>query len=390
MLETQPLPHPAADVPSGPPPVPQDALDGAARPEASQAAAEPTSNADLRGAPEGDGMAAAALAAALPNRADASDARERSGGGVSGAEEEARGPTAPASDQPSIIVDMGPDFDGLIRELIECAPDEEGQAVEALLSLGTMALPALVERFPGPLWFERRGAPRQLPQGRDVSAIARALMAFGERAAPYIVELMESADADVRFYASLLACDSPRPSLLMAFVQRAFDPDPQVRLLVRGALRRFSPLSDYGDALALLRTRAGDASLGVAERLNALEALASTRDAGSVQLLVELSEDGDRQLSVPARRALVATTGQEFDSARKWRTWLQRHGDKSRTEWLIESLMHAEEQVRGVAGEELQRLTQVYHGFVASAPKRERERVQRRYRQWLRHEARHR
>ena len=44
--------------------------------------------------------------------------------------------------------------------------------------------------------------------------------------------------------------------------------------------------------------------------------------------------------------------------------------------------MHHEERIRSVASIELQKLTQVYHGFSASAPKRDREQIQRRYRDW--------
>jgi hypothetical protein len=44
--------------------------------------------------------------------------------------------------------------------------------------------------------------------------------------------------------------------------------------------------------------------------------------------------------------------------------------------------MHGDERVRTTAGLELQKLSQVYYGYSAAAPKRDRERVQERYRQW--------
>jgi hypothetical protein len=107
----------------------------------------------------------------------------------------------------------------------------------------------------------------------------------------------------------------------------------------------------------------------------------------SVELLVELTAHTDRQLSVPAHRALVAITAQDFGNAeRKWRAWLKKHGAQYRAEWLIDGLMHGDEKVRAIAGRELQELSQVYFGYVAGAPRRERERAQRRYLDWWRNE----
>jgi hypothetical protein len=86
---------------------------------------------------------------------------------------------------------------------------------------------------------------------------------------------------------------------------------------------------------------------------------------------------------VPAHRTLIAITAQDFANVpRKWKTWIDKNKGRHRVEWLIEGLMHSEERVRATAGMELQKLTQVYYGFSASAAKRDRERAQKRYRDW--------
>jgi len=111
--------------------------------------------------------------------------------------------------------------------------------------------------------------------------------------------------------------------------------------------------------------------------------VATLRDTASVGMLIELVGDPDKQLSVPAHRALIAITAQDFESSvRKWQAWLTKHEREHRVEWLIESLMHAEERVRAVAASELQKLTQVYYGYLAAAPKRDRERARDRYLVW--------
>jgi hypothetical protein len=132
-----------------------------------------------------------------------------------------------------------------------------------------------------------------------------------------------------------------------------------------------------------LRDKAADERELIPGRASALEALSVLRDPRSVELLVKLSAHANRQLSVSAHRSLVAITAQDFgDSARKWKNWLEKNSKRARAEWLIDALMHSDERLRNVAGVELQKLTQIYYGFVAAADKRERERIQRRYREW--------
>ncbi|HJK96299.1 MAG TPA: hypothetical protein RMF84_03715, partial [Polyangiaceae bacterium LLY-WYZ-14_1] len=59
-----------------------------------------------------------------------------------------------------------------------------------------------------------------------------------------------------------------------------------------------------------------------------------------------------------------------------------------RIEWLIDALLHPEEEMRGAAGEELQQLTQQYLGYHPSLPRRDREIAHRKYRSWWEQEGR--
>jgi hypothetical protein len=294
---------------------------------------------------------------------------------------------ASAPTERSIAVEPDSDLNALVSELMRCGPDDEGPALARIARVGEAALPLLVQRFPGPLWFDRRQAHQRLPRGRDVSAIARALAAFGERADRYLTPLLESPALETRFYATLLAVDTLRPALLPALAARLFDADAKIRLLVLDALSAYQHLPAFQAVLETLRARALDTSSSMQTRMTAIEALAQLRDVDSLELLIQLAAHTDRQLSVPAHRALVAITAQDFGNAeRKWRAWLKKHGEQYRAEWLIEGLMHGDEKVRAIAGRELQELSQVYFGYVASAPKRERERAQRRYQDWWRNE----
>lgn len=294
----------------------------------------------------------------------------------------------PSANIPSIIVDMGDEVNRLVDELCRCGPDDEGPAVEALRRVGEAALPALVERFPGPLWFDRRSPHKQVASGRDVSAVARALAGFGEMSAPYVAGLLAAANADVRYYATLLVIDDVLPAHVSGLANAVFDSDPQVRIGARQGLAKSVGMAGFDAAVAEIRTRASDPRGTVQQRLDAIEALVAVRDPGAIHILIELNGYRDRQLAVPAHRALMLITGRDFGaSTRKWEAFAAQVHGKSRVEWLIDGLMQSDVTQRATSGTELQKLTQVYYGYVASASKRDRERVQRRYLEWYKERA---
>jgi hypothetical protein len=307
---------------------------------------------------------------------------------VPGAATRVSGPqpaSAKASDLPSIVVAALAEAERLAEELSRCGPDQGADQIGALVRIGVDALGALKRRFPGQLWFDRYKPRTRMPSPQNISAIASAVRAFDDKALPIMAELMGSGQVEARLCALLLAAERPRPELLWALYQRLFDADGQVRLLALEVLPRYRPVSEFSEMLRLLRDRASDEREPVASRLSALEAIGTLRDVASIELLLKLYRHPSRQLSVPAHRSLLAITAQDFgDSDRKWKAWFEKNRTRPRIEWLIESLMHNDERVRNTAGLELQKLTQVYYGFVASASKRDRERAQQRYRDWLR------
>jgi hypothetical protein len=282
-----------------------------------------------------------------------------------------------------IVLNLAGEAQRLIDDLMRAGPDDEKPMVDALLRLGDAALPQLQQRFPGPLWFDRHKPRQRMPPGRDLSAAARALYAFGDAALPYVAELMSAKPAETRLCATLFAADMVRPALLWPLYQRLFDPDGQVRLVATETLPLYRNVEGFGEVLKSLRGRVSDEREAVAGRLSAIEAIFGLRDPGSVELLAVLSGHRNRQLSVPAHRALVAITGNDFaDSERRWRGWAEKNRGRHRIEWLIDGLMHGDERVRTTAGLELQKLTQVYYGYDPGAGKREREQAQTRYRNW--------
>lgn len=298
----------------------------------------------------------------------------------------------PAPDEPTVIVDMGENVEQLVDDLMQCGPEDEGAALQALLGVGEPALPVLVQHFPGPLWFDRHQPHRRLPRGRDVSAIARALVAFRDRAAPYLVTALDGREADVRFYATLVASELLHPVLLPALGRRVFDSDQGTRTLSLDVIRLYRGYDrELEPIVKEIRVAARIAGKDPVKRRIAVRALGELRDARAIELLIELIDDDDEELSRESLRSLVLITRQDLGtSQRKWTQWVERNGANHRIEWLIDALLHDDEKMRAAAGEELKQITQQYYGYHPSLPKRDREVAQRKYREWWATEGQHR
>ena len=289
-----------------------------------------------------------------------------------------------------VIVDMGDQVDALVRQLLNSSPDEPHPATDRLVALGEAALPALVQAFPGPLWFDRRHPHRRRPRGRNVSPIARALVAFGRRAAPYLVGLLADPDPNTRYYALLVAQEIPDARLVEPVGARLLDEDAGVRGLAAEVLRRLSRFTDQtAEVLESLRYRASDRRRDVGERVLALRALGALRDQESLEALLDALGSRDEHVALAAHDALVTITRQDFGrSVRRWRSWVERNRNRHRVEWLIDALTHPEESIRKAAGRELGETTRQFFGFHPSLPKRDREVCQRKYRAWWEREGR--
>lgn len=284
----------------------------------------------------------------------------------------------------TVIVDMGENIEQLVSQLERCSPEEDEEAIAALLKVGEAALPVLVRRFPGPLWFDRHEKHHRLPRGRDISAIARAIASFGDRAIPYVASLLTGHSVDARFYATLLSTEVPSLDLIHPLGERLFDVDGGTRALALDVLRRYpaftKPMAEMFKSLRVQALRERD---DPNRRRLAARALGELRDGRSVETLLRLLTVRDATLRDLAHQALAHITKQDFgDQPRKWQPWYERWGQCHRVEWLIEALVHPDEGVRASAASELKQTTQEYFGYHPASPKRDREIAQRKYRKW--------
>ena len=284
---------------------------------------------------------------------------------------------------PSVIVEVGQDVEQLIDTLWDASPYDVDQAISLLVSAGERALPALVREFPGPLWFDRRESFETIPAGREISPIACAFVAFGDRAVPYIVSLLDRPDPDLRFYSTLLASEFIHPSLVIPVGRRIFDPDPDVATVAFRALMGLRVCHPEFDQLVERVRAIAKAKRDPSTQATAIEALGRLRDADSIEFLISLLDEEDERVTHAAHASLVRLCCQDFGlSARKWNSWVSRHRTSHRVEWLIDGLTHSDLQLRRRAGDELRHVTQEYFGYHAGLPKHDRQVAQRKYRHW--------
>lgn len=292
--------------------------------------------------------------------------------------------SAPARERvPSVIVEVGQDVEQTIEALFTTDSRDVGQPIALLVAAGERALPALVREFPGPLWFDRREPFESIPIGRDISPIARAFVAFGDRAVPYVISLLDRPDADVRFYATLVASEFLHPSLVIPVGRRLFDPDPEVANVAFRALIGLRVCQPEFDQLVARVRAIANAKQDPNTQATAVAALGRLRDADSIEFLISLLEGSHEEVVHAAHASLVRLCCQDFGhSARKWSTWVSKNRTSHRVEWLIDGLTHRDVELRRQAGDELRLATQEYFGYHAALPKHDREVAQRKYRRW--------
>ncbi len=291
--------------------------------------------------------------------------------------------TVPMVDVPKVIVSMGDRVETVVTELAFASREAADDHVRKVLELGPAALPMLVQAFPGPVW-NARAATGSPTTARELSPIALALAAFGDTAAPYLVSLLADDDADIRFYVLVTAESMVHRDLVAPLGMRLFDTDDAVASLAMQLLRKHRRFQrEFHAVIDKVRSTARSPRVSERRRALALEALGELRDARSLRALLQFLTEGPERLARAAHKSLVALTRQDFgESAASWEPWVEEHGRKHRIEWLIDALLHPDEEERRLAGDELKQLTQEYFGYHHASPRKEREIAQKKYRAW--------
>jgi len=280
---------------------------------------------------------------------------------------------------PTVIVDLANDC----RELVERLVHGDASAGDRLVTIGDQAITQLVSIFPGPLTSELRRSDA-LAKASECGPVLRTLARMGARPVPFVAVRTADGDPMVRAWATRLLGEMPSAEAAPAAPRRLTDEDADVRraALAAGSLLLAHP--EAGEALqARIAESVGDVTRPEESRHSLIEALAELRAPLVIPTLVRLLEDGSPDIVRSAHWALSVITRQDFGTkAASWEEWWLANSSRHRIEWLIDSLMHENQELRRTAGDELKSLTKEYFGYYDDLPKKERERAQERYRQW--------
>jgi cytochrome P450 len=188
----------------------------------------------------------------------------------------------------------------------------------------------------------------------------------------------------VRAWATRLLGELPTEESAQAVARRLADDDDTVR---RAALASGSMLLAYRDVAeelqAVVSESVSDTQRSEQSRHMLIESIAELRATLTIPTLIRLLDDPTRDIVRSAQWALTVIARQDFGSnAAAWDDWWRKNSGRHRIEWLIDSLLHENQEVRRNAGDELKSLTKEYFGYYDDLPKKERERAEERYRKW--------
>jgi HEAT repeat protein len=282
---------------------------------------------------------------------------------------------------PTVIVDLASDCRELVRRLLS----GDNEAAEKLVEIGAPAVSELVAAFPGPITRElRRGAGDGPPRASECGPLLRTLARIGPDAAPFLIVRTADTDPKVRAWATRLLGELPTIEGARAVAKRLADTDTDVR---RAALAAGRMMQADPETRGALREDLSEAAAATGQpsevRQAALEAMSDLRDPRSVARLIRLLNEKDAVIGKSAHWALVTITRQDFGrDAVRWTAWWEQNANNHRIEWLIDSLMHEDAEIRRAAGDELKALTKEYFGYYDDLPRKERQRAQSRYREW--------
>jgi hypothetical protein len=266
-----------------------------------------------------------------------------------------------------------------LLDLIEDDRDDADAATAEVVRRPADAIEAIGRRFPGRLSVDRYELGGRALRPERHGPLLGLVVKLGPVVAGLLVAKMRDGNRDTRYYATLCAAALRPKSALGELAERLFDVDYGVRNVALEALAGY-PTRELTTALAAVRSGLGSPDL---QRVHAAaSALADLADVGSVAVLIDtLGAGGPRAES--ARGALVVLAKQDFGTtARRWRSWWTRNRDRHRIEWLIDGLDHKNVALRQSAIDDLRRVTGEFFGYVAQAPRRDRDDARKRWAQW--------
>ncbi|MBH25657.1 MAG: hypothetical protein CMH57_14640 [Myxococcales bacterium] len=272
----------------------------------------------------------------------------------------------------------------VVKQLASTDPLEVSSATDLLMASGGMALPALLEQFPGPIRLDHYSySVTKLPPVEQHGPLLSILVQLGDLAAPAISTFFEHPSVEIRFYSTFYFTRVRYEPVLGQLVKRLFDRDSQIRGVARLIIRSYRGSPSYREVLRQIHyiLHSSQDTWMLEQASLAIGALAETR---AVPQLIELLESPHHRVSDSVHRALCQIAFEDLGkNKRKWSRWWREHSQDDRTRWLIEALNHGKPRIRELAAEELHHMPGLLVNYSPYGPKPQRLRAQKIVAQYL-------
>ncbi|KFA90655.1 FrgA protein [Archangium violaceum] len=270
-----------------------------------------------------------------------------------------------------------PDFGPLLKRLTGPDANQRANAMAELARSPEASAKVLATHFPGPTAWSRLPVV-ELPEADELGPIPGAMSRLGRPAAQALAPLLDSSDADTRYFALLTAGSLPYVELVDGVLRGLFDYEPDISSAARVAAAALKHLPRLDAARKELRQEL--TSRDALRRSLAARALGTLHDRESIEGLINLTGSDDEMCAQAAAEALREVTRVTLGlDKRAWTAWWAENRGRRRADWLVSSLRHPELDVRLAAIEELSRGLNDTLGYYADAPDAEREAAVRRW-----------
>ncbi|WPB75443.1 FrgA protein [Archangium violaceum] len=270
-----------------------------------------------------------------------------------------------------------PDFGPLLKRLTGPDANQRANAMAELARSPEASAKVLATHFPGPTAWSRLPVV-ELPEADELGPIPGAMSRLGRPAAQALAPLLDSSDADTRYFALLTAGSLPYVELVDGVLRGLFDYEPDISSAARVAAAALKHLPRLDAARKELRQEL--TSRDALRRSLAARALGTLHDRESIEGLINLTGSDDEMCAQAAAEALREVTRATIGlDKRAWTAWWAENRSRRRADWLVSSLRHPELDVRLAAIEELSRGLNDTLGYYADAPDTEREAAVRRW-----------
>lgn len=270
-----------------------------------------------------------------------------------------------------------PDFGPLLKRLTGPDANQRANAMAELARSPEASARVLATHFPGPTAWSRLPVV-ELPEADELGPIPGALSRLGRPAAQALAPLLDSSDADTRYFALLTAGSLPYVELVDGVLRGLFDLEPDISSAARVTSATLKHLPRMDAARKDLRQELTHRD--ALRRSLAARALGTLHDRDAIEGLIHLTGGDDTLCAQAAAEALREVTRATLGlDMRAWTAWWTENRARRRADWLVAALRHPELDIRLATIEELSRGLHDTLGYYADAPEPEREAAVRRW-----------